>query len=126
MARKQATRDPRIKALSDDFLDCRQRHDWNGERYLHRWRYKDGTETLQISTQCVRCKSTQIREVITYSRKGHLIPGFAYRQTRIEYAPGYKIQLGEDEDRPARYTFVLEQARRFLERYPDVPISDRE
>lgn len=122
--RPKTPRDPRVQALADEVLDCRDRHDWNGNQSAQRWRYEDRTETLEVITDCRRCTSTQHREVVTYSPKGYVIPGSLYRATWIDYADGYLVKLQEGEERLPRTTFRLERARRFLDRHP-LPIRDR-
>jgi hypothetical protein len=123
---RRRDRDPRLVALSDDFLECRERHDWNGDRRVRRYRYPDKTLTVEVSTQCTRCDSTQVREIVTGPARGPLPLGTLYRQTRIDYAPGYLVKLEEGEERLPKASFRLEGVRRWLDANPDVPIVNRE
>jgi hypothetical protein len=122
--RPKMPRDPRLVALPETFLDCRDRHDWNGAEEAQRWRYPSKVETLEIATQCNRCGSIQVREVVTYTPRGVVEPGALYRPTWIDYADGYLLKLAEGEEKLPRAAFRLERARRFLDR-SKLPIKDR-
>jgi hypothetical protein len=118
-------RDPRLKALPDVYLECRDRHDWNGEREVRRWRYPSKVLTVEIATRCTRCSSKQIREIVVGRPRGGPDLGALYRKTWIDYAKGYTIKLEEGEDRLPKAAFRLEHVRRYLDANP-VPIRDRE
>lgn len=118
-------RDPRLVALSDDLLECRERHPWDDARaHVQRYRYSDGTYTVETSRPCARCGSIQFREIVTYSRRGGVEPGAFYRRTWIDYSSGYLIKLKEGEERLPRSTFRLERVRRWLDANP-LPVIDR-
>lgn len=119
-------RDPRLVALTDDFLECRERHNWNGKRRVRRWRYPDRTMTVEVATECTRRGSTQFREIVTGPARGPIEAGTLYRQSWIDYAPGYLVKLQEGEDRLPKSRFRLEGVQRWLDLNPDVPIVDRE
>lgn len=114
--RPKTPRDPRLVALSDEFLQCRNQHDLPAlPDEAVRWRYPEA-DVLETSTQCRRCKSVQKRQV-------NELNGELFRPTSWRYSDGYLLVNPEGVEGPTpRSASRLELVRRFLERNP-IPIK---